>query len=94
MIWYAICATAVAGAAIWATIRQARKTRKWIKKYREAEAEIERREHIITSMQEVARETAKKKKELRSGSDRDRFAAANDILSNGPGGAPRSRDHD
>jgi hypothetical protein len=49
-------------------------------KIKEQEKEIKRREHIIKAMEEVSREAAKKKKELRKGGGTDSARRATDIM--------------
>ena len=93
MIWFALSAGVVAVAAIYATIQAVRKSREWRRRYREEAESGDRLRHIIRTMEGVARETAEKKRTLHTGSDRERFDAANDILSD-TSRSGRSRDHD
>lgn len=81
MIWYSIIATGIAAFAIWAAWRFRKKAA--IEKGRSINfaREVTRRDHIIKRLEEVNRETAKKKKKLNTGSDSDKFDASMDILS-------------
>ncbi len=92
MIWYAISATAIAGVAAWATIRAVRKSNAWQRKWRESEATAVRLRHIIQRQQEVRNEANRQRREIFTGTDRERFDASVDILSDGDAGGDRDRD--
>jgi hypothetical protein len=81
VIWWALAASGAAVlASLWAAwaTREARAQRERANGYAR---EIDRRGHIITRMEEINRETNKRKDQMASGSDAERFDASVDIVS-------------
>jgi len=87
MIWAFFTALGIAVGAIWICTRLARNLRLERKRVRDYQSHVEalrkelrEREAFIQQMEEVNRETAKKKDRLHRGSDTERFDASLDIL--------------
>ena len=93
MITYAVISTAAAiglAGTIVLLIKRARR----LKAENVSQANtIDRLEHIVRRQQEVAREATEAREKITTGTDRERFDASLDILSDGAD-ASRSRDHD
>ncbi len=91
MITYAVISTAAAiglAGTIVLLIKRARR----LKAENVSQANtIDRLEHIVRRQQEVAREATEAREKITTGSDRERFDASLDILSDDAGS---DRDHD
>ncbi|MDY7026659.1 MAG: hypothetical protein SVR04_00020 [Spirochaetota bacterium] len=98
MIIWAIIATVLAGGFGYLFIDQIKRTagykkqldeqrRKYLREISDLKAEVKRREHIIHAMEEVNRETAQKKRDIRSSDNPAR--AATDAMRKLAGGSDR-----
>lgn len=104
MIQYAIIATLAALVGIACNVWQFRRNREKVaeisdelneslKATRQLRSEVEKQRHIIAAEQEVIRETAKNKSEIRNHPDPvDRANAATDLMSKLAGGGDGNRD--
>ncbi len=81
MITYLLIITGVAALAVYAAWHFRKKAKAEKKRANKYAGEIDRLTHVIKRIEEVNRETAKKKKKLRTGSDSDKFDNSLDILS-------------
>ncbi len=81
MITYLLIITGVAALAVYAAWHLRKKAKTEKERANKYAGEIDRLTHVIKALEEVNRETAKKKKKLRTGSDSDKFDNSLNILS-------------